>query len=151
MKPVEFKNWAPFKHWFTDKCIKIPELWISTLELRPNGWMSAIKHKKAIKDRYPYRYHEMHESSRCLFCRLFCWKLKSVEVISRLHARPPVHHVYPMLITSGQGAGSHGRVNALIARHIASLSLPFLFTLTAQIQNSNQRGDTSSVSLLGSD
>lgn len=32
----------------------------------------------------------------------------------------------------GQGAHGRGRVNALMAKHIASLSLPFLFTLLAQ-------------------
>lgn len=132
MKPVELKNWAPSNIGAQMNALKYLNSESQHLKLRPNGRMSAIKHIKAIEDWNTYCYHEIHESSRCLFCRLSCWKLKSVEVISRLHERPPAHHVYPMLIASGQGARGHGRVNALIARHIASLSLPFLFTLTAQ-------------------
>lgn len=76
----------------------------------------------------------------------------SVKVISRLHTRPPVHHVFLMRICLGQGAYGHGRVNALMLQHIASLSLPFLFAFLAQRPavepNSNQREVLLEVSLL---
>lgn len=59
-------------------------------------------------------------------------KLNSAGVISWLHARPPVHHVFQLLICLGQGASGHGRMNILMLQHITSLSLPFLFTFRAQ-------------------
>lgn len=62
-----------------------------------------------------------------------------------------------MLICLGQGAHGRGRVNALMAKHIASLSLPFLFTLLAQrpaateLKSEGGGGDVSLVSVRGSD
>lgn len=63
---------------------------------------------------------------------LFCWTYSETEICNSHLTASCVDHVSQMLICSGQGARGHGRVNALRAQHIASISLPFLFTLLAQ-------------------
>lgn len=66
--------------------------------------------------------------------------LKSVKLISGfmlILLSPPLDHVFT-LICLGQGAHSHGRVNALRAQHIALLSLIFLFTLLVQCPAATQ-------------